>query len=224
MLFMAQFNIRTLSAVAMVIVVAGACGPKQIPKNFDLGKFNKNRYTNAYFNLSLDIPKNWFIKSQDENDSLMRKGFKTSLGDNEKEIQKKMEEVKNTSATLFTAFKYEPGTNLVYNTNVMLLVEHIGTNLLVSSGKDYLDASKAQLKANNIKCTFLDQHYPTIKLGDRDFSMMRLKIANDNSVIFQNYYVDIINGYAVIFITSWDTTAQTNELQSFLGSIRFGKN
>ncbi len=221
---MALFNIRTITTLAGLIVLANACGPKQIPKNFDLGKFNKNRYTNTFFNLSLDVPKNWYIQTQDETDSLMRQGYTNSLKENEKAIQKRMEDAKKTSATLFTAFRYKPGTNLVYNTNIIMLVEHIGTNLFVSSGKEYLEASKAQLRANNINCTFLDQHYPVIKLGNRDFYLMRIKMVHENSVVFQNYYADIINGYAVIIITSWDPESQTQDLQSFLGSIRFDKN
>jgi hypothetical protein len=209
--------------LAFALVLFFSCTSPQarkIPQNFDYGKIEKNKYTNAYFNLEITLPDSWYIQSKSENDTLMAEGMDL-MKKNKEEAKKSLEIAKITTANLLTLFRYKPGTNATYDHSFILLAENLGNNGILRTAEDYLKATRTQLASTQLKYYFLQEDYPEINIAGKHFKALRTRLEYEGTNIYQNYYTSVQHGFALSFIISWVGLEQKNELEKIISSAVF---
>ena len=190
------------------------------PEDFDYGEVVDNTYSNAYFGMTMDIPEDYYVQSQAELEDMAKQGGKL-LGD-DIITKAKLKAVEINSANLLSVFKADPKTNVAsFNSNLVMVAENTASAIGISSGKDYLEASKKVLEQTQLDYTFDDDATGTENFGGQEFDYMDAVLSYSGVKIKQRYYSTIINGFSLNFITSNEEGNQDQKLNEILESINF---
>jgi hypothetical protein len=212
-------NKRKLGLLALVMMIvfalATACGGKS--KEVSLGVTESGSYTNDYFGVSLSFPKEWTFQSAEQMMKLMSAG-KDVVAGNDESKKKALDLAQTKTLNLLTASKFpldsgKPGPSIVSVAEKVSLLQG------VKNGKDYLEASKKLLTESKLPYTF--QEIKSIKVGGKDMDVMQASIKSGTTVVTQDYYSTIIDGYAFSFILSYVDDSSKAETDKILESVKF---
>jgi hypothetical protein len=219
------FKISLLLLIPVIgLALLPLCGCKKIvtaieTSEIDFGTTTNSVYQNNYFGLSVTFPQDWSIQDQAEQRRLAAAGGKLMYGnDANKEAVLKAAELQTVN--MFAVFEHPVGAPVPFNPSVLAMAENVSAFPGIKNGSDYLYHVKTQLTSGRMEVSFPKDIYTT-QLGGKDFSVMETSITVGEKTVNQKYYVSVVKGYALAFITSYNTDEDAAALQKILDSVTF---
>jgi hypothetical protein len=190
------------------------------PDNFDYGKIENNKYTNAYFGCELSIPEKWVVQTKEQMEKLSQRGKDLLAGDNSNtKAMLKASEVK--SANLLGVFKYEVGAPVDFNPNFMVIVENVSELPGIKTGSDYLFQTRKLLDNTQLRYDYIDSVFAKEKINGTDFYRMNASIKTAAAEVNQIYYSAIMRGFSFDIILTYNSEEQKQELLSVVNTLKF---
>ncbi len=202
-------NTLLIILVASMLFLLAGCGAKDVTTNneeekteskeFSMGKWENNVYTNDFLGLKFNLPEGWSYSSDEEIAEMMDLG--TDLLNDEQKMAAEVSKL--TSAYYMVA--NDPNTG----NNVVLLSEKPLIDLTVDS---YLSQLKNQLTSvDSIKYEMGEEGKETI--ANKEFTTLTSTATMNNVTMIQKYYVYKLDKYFVsIIATSTTKDAGINEI------------
>ena len=190
---------------------------KEVKSEIGYGDVSKGKYTNDYFGLTVKFPENWYVQDNAAKKQ-MQKAAEEFVGENDK--YKKMVELSDIrSLNLLTVMKHPLGKPVNFNPNFICMAEKVSDVPQVKSGKDYIEATKQNLKMAGIKIEFGKEYVTTV--GGVKFDTVDLLMKQGPFPVDQTYYAAKIKDYALCFILSFDSKEAKAELDKILAGVNF---
>lgn len=211
--------ITTVLIVLSIMLMAGC--QKKGDKELSLGKIDGNKYTNEYFGFTAELPQDWNVADQETMKQMMDKGQEVVAKDNEK-LQKKLDLAEIKLLNLFMATK-NPLDFQGINPNILSNAEKLSTLQGIKDGKEYLEASKKLLEGNKQIPFKFDKEIYTETISGKDFAVLEATLESGDIKITQKYYSLIIDKYALNFICFYSDSDGLDDINNFIGSIKFSE-
>ena len=210
--------------IAFVGLTLTGCNNKPITEEqgFEYGKVNNGRYTNTFFDIQINVPKTWFVQSQEQSQEIMDEGQKIVAGDNEN-MKRALKASEINSAGLLTVFKYEQGAAVAFNPSIMLVAENLKNAPGIKSGNEYLFHSRKLMVAGQIKYTRLDEKFEKRVINGWEFYVMNAAADYNGTTVSQTYIATVKDKFALAFIYSYADDEQKAELEKLINTIDFYK-
>ncbi|MEC0242189.1 hypothetical protein P4H66_20500 [Paenibacillus dokdonensis] len=189
---------------------------KKTKKTADGGYVKDGIYTNDYFGLTVQMPKEWEVQGQDAMQDVMQTG-KDIIANGDDDKQAALDEAEQKILNFFLTSKY-PMNEQDINPSVISNAEKVSP-LQVRNGKQYLEASQAMLKTTELPYEF--DEIKTVNLGGKDFHMMTATLKGNGITLNQRYYSTLTDGYAVNFISTYFDDASKAETDKVIQSVKF---
>ncbi len=199
-------------------VVVASCGKKQDAK-IDLGTIEGSIYKNKYFGFSLKIPEKWQVQDNETKKMIMERGKKLAAG-NEGSLKELIDASELHTVNLLTMFQHPLGTPVDYNPAFVIVAERISHLPGITSGRDYFFHAKQLMERAQIKYTFAKDTYSE-SISRLSFHVMEVEMKTASLLVKQKYYVTIMKGYALLFITSYTTDEEWKRQDEVIKSIKF---
>lgn len=208
-----------ISFVMAVGALAG-CGNK--PKaEITYGVLDNNVYSNEFFRLTIEKPAAWVAQSQAVNREMMETGANLVAG-NDANLRAALRESQVDSLVLFSFYKFELGSPVAFNPSFASVAERVAHTPGIKTGKDYLFHAKNLLQSSALKYSFPEEVYSEI-IDGVPFDVMPTVMEFPDMKIHQNYYTAKINDYILVFITSFTSSDELDELNAILQTVAFAK-
>ncbi|OKP86167.1 hypothetical protein A3842_06855 [Paenibacillus sp. P3E] len=213
---MMKKKVGLLSMVmVLMLMMVTACGGKD--KEVSLGVTESGTYTNDYFGLSLNFPKEWVFQNADQMMKLMEAGQQVVAGGNEaKNKMLDLAKTKTLNLLMASEFPLDSGKS---GPSAIAVAEKVSMLQGIKTGKDYLESSKKLMTDSKLPYEFED--IKTVKVGGKDMDLMKASINNGAAVVTQEYYSTIIDGYAFNLILSYVDEKSKAETDKILESVSF---
>ncbi len=211
--------------IFLIALVAVSCNKQSQSKNFDYGSFENGKYTNAFFDMELNLPADWHVLSQEQNANLMNNSNEFVAEEN-KALQHAVETSKVTTVILLTASQYGLEiSDSVFNPNIMLLAENLDGTNKVKSASDYLLVTRNALQQDPTPKEFPFSAFQVKNINETAFSQMKVvnKVSETQSYT-QDYYVSLQRGFALSFILTYNSELQRQALEQILNSLKISEN
>jgi hypothetical protein len=218
---------QSLKALLLIVAVLSfsACKKEITPENikeiegFDYGRVRNNTYTNTFFNIRMDVPKGWLVQDEEQKKELMEVGRKVSVEEDDETMKAAIKTSEITTANLFTAFAYEPGT-VPFSHNMILLAENVSNTSIDITPEMYLENANKLLQSSKLDIIQIDNSYTKKTLNGMDFYEMNIVNHMQGLNIHQTYLVTIDKGFALGFIYSYIDDAQKAEIEKAINTLR----
>lgn len=189
-------------------------------ENFDYGTIKDNKYSNAFFKFTMDVPAGWEVQSEQKIKEFRDKGIELISGDDEK-LKKAIDASTIVNATMLVVIKMDsiPG----YKSNLNIGAVNIKQYPEIKTGYDYLQITKKFLSQGSL--VYKDFKNSTVKksYAGADFYTMECTYIWKSYEVHQTSYSTTKNGFALLFTISYVKDNQKDELEKALQSINFGK-
>lgn len=213
-------KIKVLLALILLSVAPNCLS--QVQTDFDYGIVANGRYTNRFFGIEMTLPQDWVVQSREQVDRMNQLGKDLFTGDDAK-LKAVVKASQVNSATLLTLFKYEKGSPVTYNANMLIIAENIKNLPGIKSGKDYLFQAHRVLEMGQFKYDHVDSEFAKETINGIEFYKMNAEVTYMGIKITQTYYSTVINKFAFSFIISYASDEQKNELIYSLNSLKYKK-
>ncbi|WP_417358304.1 hypothetical protein [Flavobacterium sp.] len=182
-------------------------------KGFDYGRIRNEKYSNTFFNLEMNVPKNWHPQNKEEIKELTNEGRKIVAGGNENtEARIKASEI--NTASLLVVFKYDEEDDVMdYNANFMLVAENIKNATAIKTGEQYLNHAQKLIMGSALAITEIDKEFEKRTINGIDFYQMNMTVDIEGIPVYQTYLVTIENNFALSLIYSYLNEEQKNEIE-----------
>lgn len=167
------------------------------------GFANNLEYTNEYFRFTLPIPEDWHVELST-----------SGLGN-----ANKNEDDDANFYTLCTMKRYRDSEVFSFNPSILVLAENVSQNPEVTSGEDYLNITKTHLIKQKTPYLFTENIGSEI-LGGLIFETLTTQVASGFG-IQQKYYCAVHDGYALIFIITYNEEIDKGTLLRCLYTLNF---
>lgn len=197
--------------LALVAILAAACGGADKEKVISLGTTSSGSYTNDYFGVTIKFPSDWETQDMETMNQLSEAGAELIAGDDE-EMKESLDLSQAKTLNLLMASKY-PMDSAQPNPSIIVVGEKVSLLQGVKDGKDYLEASQELMAQTGLPYDFKD--IETKDIGGKEFHLMEATISEGDLSLSQVYYSTIIDGYAFNMITTYvdeETKAQAEEI------------
>jgi len=209
----------TAIIISACLLLTG-CDSKSVDE-IGYGAIEEGVYRNDYFNLSIKVPENWAVQSQAAQQQLMETGTSLLSGEDEN-LKAAMKESQKQTINLFSFFKYEQGSPVAFNPSILSIAEKMSHMPGVKRGSDYHFHAKELLLAGQVNYEFPNEIF-TQELSGVSFDVMPGQVTFGNRTVYQNYYATRIKDYVLLFILSYTSDAELEELNQILESIEFSE-
>jgi len=213
-------KMKKISLFLILAFLLSACNQNNKAAKFDYGKVEDMRYSNSFFNFTMDLPSNWYIQPNEEKEHLMDMGKDLAFGDDEN-LKAAADASMINSAFLLNVFKYEVGSPVDFNPCVSLIAENLKYTPGIKTGKDYLFHARKLLEQTQLQYTHIDETFSPVTIGDREFYSMGASVDILGMTITQVYYCVVINDFALNIIITYSNEIQKQELDQIISSISF---
>jgi len=213
-------TIQSIIVIFLLVSTSNSCKQNGKPVDFDYGHVTDNVYYNNYFSLKMKVPNKWVVQSEDQKKEFMKTGFDivTEGNDHLREAAKASE---INTANLFAAFQNEIGTTVEFNPSLLIIAENVSMFPEINTGADYLSNTKKILEGVNIAYEFLSEDFNLQTIDGLDFYTMDTKIEISSSeVIYQSYFVSLINGFSFSIAITYATEEEKNVLLDAVHSLK----
>ncbi|HEY9060067.1 MAG TPA: hypothetical protein VIO64_06130 [Pseudobacteroides sp.] len=190
-------------------------------KKLDLGKNEGDTYKNEFFGLSMKLPKDWKVSSDEEKQKVLNAGKEAIAGDDKsKQTQLDLADLKSVYLLMVSKIGM---TNQSYdNGNLMIMAEKLSLLQGVNKGSQYLEYVKKGLKELNGQMPYkLDKDVYEEKIGGKVFSVLETVIESPDIKLTQKYYACVLKGYALVFITTSTNNENDKIIKGMLDSVKF---
>ena len=215
-----MFHRKLLLGAQMVVLMLllTSCG-KKAGNEIDFGTINNSVYTNSYFGMTVTLPSDWSVESQEAQKRTLNTGEKIIAGE-DKNLSAAMKASELRVVNLFVVSKYPKGAPVSYNPSIMAVAEDVRDSPGIKRGSDYHFHAKQLLQAGSLEVSFPKDIY-TRSVGGVDFDIMEVEIHVRGIVVKQKYYATVLKGYAVSMIISFTTDTEEASLQKILDTVAF---
>ena len=203
-------NTILLLFISLLLFSNGFSQEQNASENFDFGTTEAGLYKNTYFNLEVPFDSTWSVQTPEQIKNLSEIGEEYIIG-NDTEMKRMIKASKINVSTLLVIYKYEVGTAVDYNPSFMLVAENTRLVPGVKTGKDYLFHSKRVLEVLDLNYTFNKEIYKK-KINDFDFYVLEAKATVMGVKVQQDYIATVVNGFTLLFITSYNNKKDRKEL------------
>lgn len=219
---------QSLKALLLIVTVLSfsACKKEPTPANikeiegFDYGRMRNNTYINTFFNIKMDVPKDWQIQDDAQKKELMDAGRDAVLKNkNDEKVKAAIKASEVTSANLFTAFAPIQDT-VPFNHNLIILAENVGQFAFEVTPEVYLANANKTLRSSGLDIIQMDNSYTKKTLNGKDFYEMNIVNHVQGLNIHQSYLVTIEKGFALGFIYSYLDDTQKAEIEKVINTLR----
>ncbi len=212
-----------LIAVLLIVSLTGCDAVKSALNNTEkkitTGSFTGTTYTNDFFDLTFEIPKDWTVASN-EDIMLITNATNDMLGAENEDLSKRQ--------ALYLAYvmKYPVGTQDVFNANINIVTTNLGlAGLSMKNNKEFLQAAIDQIDQSlantEMTCTFGE--IASKDIGGADFAVVDSATTLGEMEFQQRLLCTYRNNYAILVSLTWMDDAQLDELQTILDSMSFKK-
>ncbi|HEX8549877.1 MAG TPA: hypothetical protein VF691_23145 [Cytophagaceae bacterium] len=189
-----------LSAIA-------SCFAQDKANDFDYGRVENNKYTNAFFKCEVTIPTDWIVQTKEQTEAMSKVGKAMVAGaDSTMKAVLKASEI--NSANLLVAFQHEVGSAVDYNPSFSIITENIKNLPGIKSGKEYLFLARRLMEQSQMKYNHLDKEFTKEVINGTDFYTMNTQIKYVGLDIKQIYYSTVRNGFSFNIIISFINNQQ----------------
>lgn len=175
-------------------------------------------YTNDYFNMSIKVPDNWIVQSQAAQQELMKTGSNLISGE-DKNLKAILNEAEKQTVNMFLFFKFEQGTAVPFNPSIISIAERMSHMPGVKRGSDYHFHAKKLLESGQLEYEFPNEIYTKVISGV-SFDVMPVQITINNLTVYQEYYAARIKDYVLMFILSYSSDAEIDELNTIVSGLK----
>jgi hypothetical protein len=216
---MSRVKLIQFILIVLFLVSFAACR-KKASEEIDSGTIEDSVYRNRYFGLTVSLPENWSLQSEESNKEMAEMGTKMVAGEN-KNLERKLNAVnEKQSLFLFSAFEYPLGTPVIYNTNISCVAERVSQMPGIKRGSDYLFHVRRILEMSQIDISF-DEKITVENLGGIEFDVVCVECSFGDMNVKQKYYAAVMKGYAVSFILSFIDEDGESSLHDILKTVKF---
>ena len=191
---------------------------KKMPENFDYGRIQDTVYYNQFFKFEIPFYAHWNLQNKQEMEEVYGVGKEYLLDGNED--FKKILDVNDVNiAQLFMLFKYDL-SSLDYNEfNPSILINCENSNSFpgIATEEDYLTQAIKLLEKANLDYE-ISEHTKAFIDG---VNFVKLNMKSVDFEINQEYYVSIINGFALGIIISYTNEDDKKKIHQLLDKIDF---
>lgn len=218
-----MFKRITVIMVALALAASlASCGKKDTSSaEFSWGSYDGNKYTNEFFNLSIELPENYHqLTPQDIVDKNLQpdeNGIITPIDINS---------IDDLGAEALVHFvyttKYEETPEGLFNPYINIFSENMQYSNSLYNKEDYVENS-INYTAQIFTRSGIDiQVYPLEKpwYGDRQFAKGSMKIDYEQFTMFQEMYSLTKSNYALVILIGYSNEAEKEELYKVLDSIK----
>lgn len=188
-------------------------------EGFDYGRVRNDVYVNTYFNIKMDVPKNWEVQDDAQKKELMAKGRDAAIDENNEEMTAAVKASEVTSANLFTAFAHKPGT-VPYSHNILLIAENLGQISYPITPQIYLANVNKMLTNSKLEIVQIDNSYPKKTINGMDFHQMNVITFMQGMHVHQTYLITIEKGFAFGLIYSYTDDTQKAEIEKVINTLK----
>lgn len=190
---------------------------KQDPGDIDRGTLTSGRYTNEYFQFSIDVPAD-YVPVDPTTLRLVRKGDQPNgtggtptAGD-----RFAAETVNAIDLFVVSEFPLDDDDDIAVNPSIICVSERLAPG--VKSSADFLNQTRR----------IMQQHQPSLSIdgvapqaiNGSEFTVMSTSRFTDDVLMRQAYYATIRQGFVVCFILSYETDDEADMLQSCVESFQ----
>lgn len=219
----------TISALLLATSLAGCNRErdreevrKQVEKEIGHGVLTGTTYTNDYFNLKIEFPRNWHIASKAEKRAIKKAG--TDMLDSSVRNSPEMDASLARSLNLVTAFKLPPGTpTMTQNCNMMIIAERVAHLPGIKTGADYLHHTKKLLQTKmRIRASFKPIESGN-KIGSLPADCLPVEIRAGRQKVQQRMYATRVDDYILVVAFSYQSEQDKEILMNLLRSMEASK-
>lgn len=214
--------LRKLSILQIIFLslVFFKCTCQENQTNFDFGNIEDNIYTNSFFNLSINLPVDWSIQSQQEAEYLIKEGRKLVAGD-DSNLENALTAAEINTANLIILYQHELGTAVDYNPSLMMIAENLQNAPGVKTGADYLFHARKLISQAQLKYDHIDEEFEEVDINGQTFYLMNTNINYLGHEIKQKYFSTVLNGFSLSMIISYVSDYQKSELEQSINTLTF---
>jgi len=206
--------------MGLCVVLLNGC-QKKAAEEISYGSFSDSVYRNDFFGLAITIPATWNVQSKAALAKLSETGSKMVSGD-DKTLQARLDAAKERSLNLFAAFEHPQGAPVDFNSSILSAAEVVSDQPGIKRGSDYLFHARKLFETGQLKYD-IAKGTQTETLGGVQFDVLQMTMLGQPVTINQKYYVTIKNGYALIFIVTFDSPEREQQLNEILKTVTFAK-
>jgi len=196
------------------------CTCQENQTNFDFGNIEDNIYTNSFFNLSITLPVDWNLQSQQEAEHLIKEGRKLVAGE-DSNLENALTAAEINTANLIILYQHELGTPVDYNPSFMLIAENLQNAPGVKTGADYLFHARKLISQAQLKYDHIDEEFEAVDINGKTFYLMNTNINYLGHEIKQKYFSTVLKGFSLNMIISYVSDDQKSELEQSINTLTF---
>ncbi len=212
----------TFPLLIFLLLFATAAYAQDTDEIFDYGHIKEGKYTNAFFNLEVDVPQDWDVQSKEQMDRLHKLGSEIVAGDDEK-LKALIKASDVNSAKLLMAYKYKLGSSVDYNPGLSLNIVNIKSAPAIKNGNDYLFQVKRFLEKSQLQYKSIDDEFKKDVINGIDFYIMKTEITYLGIDVTQVYYCTVIKEFSLFFVISFTNKNDEKELREILSLLKIKK-
>lgn len=210
----------TLATTFIVtVLLLAACQSKAHKSEFSYGAYENGKYINKFLGITLDIPNDWYVYSEEEILKVM------GLVENDVDLndagRENIKKNKVRSADLFMAQKYDPYEfDAIVNPSFMINVERVDDIKFIRNASDYAKLARKNMQAMT-KSPVIFENEATVELGGNQFERHTIMKSEAGYDYETTQFCQIMNGYAVIFTLTYADEYDRKELIRCLSSLNY---
>lgn len=182
----------------------------------DLGVLNGVNYVNGAFGLSMSIPGDWIVVSEQRTSEIAAESNKLLKSESEQKREQLRRSIER-STVLISLTKFPAG--LPNNASFMLVAERVNP-ALIRNGVDGLMAMRSTAEGSFINLEF-QGGIRTQRIGGADFGAATIRNSSVNGVYMQKVYMTVKNGYGLEFFFTYLQDADVAAFDSIMKSVNF---
>lgn len=208
--------------LVLLTVLTISCNSNSKTKDFDYGKVSDGKYLNSYFGFEIELPTDWVVQTKEQTEYIAKMGKDLIAGD-DKNMKAAINAAEINSANLLAVFKYEVGSPVDYNPNLMLVAQNLKNTPGIKSGSDFLLQARKLLKQAQIQYDFIDEEFKKDIINNQEFYIMNCSQNFMGINIKQKCYSTIQDGFCLSAIVSFTDDEQKNDLENIINTMKFKK-
>ena len=185
----------------------------------DLGTFEGDTYSNAYFNFKMQIPDGWFPLTQEMIEAVNQQG-KRAVGGEDKNLSATIEASEENTINFFMVYEKPPGTPVLFNPSLGCFAEKVSHLPGIKSGSDYLLNIKRIFEMSQLKLKF-PEDIESKMIDGVGFDILTAEMDMGQITVKQKYYTTIMKGYSLGLILTYINNEQYSMIKESIDSISF---
>jgi len=194
----------------------GASAPPEVAGGVDLAA---NQYRNSFFGLTLEIPEEWHVASDETKEALLDAGT-AAISADDAVFRAQMEAAKAQTHQLVMISEHPVGAPVAFNPNLVLMAERIGHFPGIEDGADYLFQIEQTLAQSSLPYEKVGEGGTHTIAGDT-WDAVNYRIAGPGGKLLQEYLALKRGEYVLVFVTTAIDADQQTSLRDIASTLDF---